>query len=302
MVSNKITLPAGGRGLEWGIDSMTKDEAVKIFNRQRVRTHWDQEAEKWYFSIVDVVAILTDSVDPNNYWKVLKSRLIKEGNKSVTNCNRLKMRSPKDGKYYKTDVADTEQLLRLVQSIPSPKAEPFKLWLAEVGYERLEEAEDPEKSIDRAMEMYLRKGYSKEWVNQRLKSIEIRKDLTDEWDKRGVKKGREYAILTDEITKAWSGLTVKDYKKVKGLKKQNLRDNMTNMELVLNMLAEATTTEISKQEQPDTFEQNQEIAQQGGEIAGTARRQIERKTGKSVVTAKNANGLLEEQVEKRRIR
>ncbi len=281
---------------------MTKDEAVKIFNRQRVRTHWDEEAEKWYFSIVDVVAILTDSADPNNYWKVLKSRLIKEGNKSVTNCNRLKMRSPKDGKYYKTDVADTEQLLRLVQSIPSPKAEPFKLWLAEVGYERLEEAEDPEKSIDRAMEMYLRKGYSKEWVNQRLKSIEIRKDLTDEWDKRGVKKGREYAILTDEITKAWSGLTVKDYKKVKGLKKQNLRDNMTNMELVLNMLAEATTTEISKQEQPDTFEQNQEIAQQGGEIAGTARRQIERKTGKSVVTAKNANGLLEEQVEKRRIR
>ncbi len=281
---------------------MTKDEAVKIFNRQRVRTHWDEEAEKWYFSIVDVVAILTDSADPNNYWKVLKSRLIKEGNKSVTNCNRLKMRSPKDGKYYKTDVADTEQLLRLVQSIPSPKAEPFKLWLAEVGYERLEEAEDPEKSIDRAMEMYLRKGYSKEWVNQRLKSIEIRKDLTDEWDKRGVKKGREYAILTDEITKAWSGLTVKDYKKVKGLKKQNLRDNMTNMELVLNMLAEATTTEISKQEQPDTFEQNQEIAKQGGEIAGTARRQIERKTGKSVVTAKNANGLLKEQVEKRRIR
>ena len=281
---------------------MTKDEAVKIFNRQRVRTHWDEEAEKWYFSIVDVVAILTDSADPNNYWKVLKSRLIKEGNKSVTNCNRLKMRSPKDGKYYKTDVADTEQLLRLVQSIPSPKAEPFKLWLAEVGYERLEEAEDPEKSIDRAMEMYLRKGYSKEWVNQRLKSIEIRKDLTDEWDKRGVKKGREYAILTDEITKAWSGLTVKDYKKVKGLKKQNLRDNMTNMELVLNMLAEATTTEISKQEQPDTFEQNQEIAKQGGEIAGTARRQIERKTGKSVVTTKNANDLPKEQAEKRRIR
>ncbi len=281
---------------------MTKDEAVKIFNRQRVRTHWDEEAEKWYFSIVDVVAILTDSADPNNYWKVLKSRLIKEGNKSVTNCNRLKMRSPKDGKYYKTDVADTEQLLRLVQSIPSPKAEPFKLWLAEVGYERLEEAEDPEKSIDRAVEMYLRKGYSKEWVNQRLKSIEIRKDLTDEWDKRGVKKGREYAILTDEITKAWSGLTVKDYKKVKGLKKQNLRDNMTNMELVLNMLAEATTTEISKQEQPDTFEQNQEIAKQGGEIAGTARRQIERKTGKSVVTAKNANDLPKEQAEKRRIR
>lgn len=280
---------------------MTKDEAVKIFNRQRVRTHWDEEAEKWYFSIVDVVAILTDSADARKYWGKLKQRLKAEGNETVTNCHQLKMLAI-DGKMRLTDVADTEQLLRLVQSIPSPKAEPFKLWLAEVGYERLEEAEDPEKSIDRAMEMYLRKGYSKEWVNQRLKSIEIRKDLTDEWDKRGVKKGREYAILTDEITKAWSGLTVKDYKKVKGLKKQNLRDNMTNMELVLNMLAEATTTEISKQEQPDTFEQNQEIAQQGGEIAGTARRQIERKTGKSVVTAKNANGLLEEQVEKRRIR
>ena len=301
MVSNKITLPAGGCDLEWGIDSMTKDEAVKIFNRQRVRTHWDEEAEKWYFSIVDVVAILTDSADARKYWNKLKQRLKEEGNETVTNCHQLKMLAI-DGKMRLTDVADTEQLLRLVQSIPSPKAEPFKLWLAEVGYERLEEAEDPEKSIDRAMEMYLRKGYSKEWVNQRLKSIEIRKDLTDEWDKRGVKKGREYAILTDEITKAWSGLTVKDYKKVKGLKKQNLRDNMTNMELVLNMLAEATTTEISKQEQPDTFEQNQEIAQQGGEIAGTARRQIERKTGKSVVTAKNANGLLEEQVEKRRIR
>lgn len=280
---------------------MTKDEAVKIFNRQRVRTHWDEEAEKWYFSIVDVVAILTDSADARKYWGKLKQRLKAEGNETVTNCHQLKMLAI-DGKMRLTDVADTEQLLRLVQSIPSPKAEPFKLWLAEVGYERLEEAEDPEKSIDRAMEMYLRKGYSKEWVNQRLKSIEIRKDLTDEWDKRGVKKGREYAILTDEITKAWSGLTVKDYKKVKGLKKQNLRDNMTNMELVLNMLAEATTTEISKQEQPDTFEQNQEIAKQGGEIAGTARRQIECKTGKSVVTAKNANGLLEEQAEKRRIR
>lgn len=301
MVSNEITLPAGGCGLEWGIDSMTKDEAVKIFNRQRVRTHWDEEAEKWYFSIVDVVAILTDSADARKYWSKLKQRLRAEGNETVTNCHQLKMLAI-DGKMRLTDVADTEQLLRLVQSIPSPKAEPFKLWLAEVGYERLEEAEDPEKSIDRAMEMYLRKGYSKEWVNQRLKSIEIRKDLTDEWDKRGVKKGREYAILTDEITKAWSGLTVKDYKKVKGLKKQNLRDNMTNMELVLNMLAEATTTEISKQEQPDTFEQNQEIAKQGGEIAGTARRQIERKTGKSVVTAKNANDLPKEQAEKRRVR
>lgn len=251
---------------------MTKDEAVKIFNRQRVRTHWDEEAEKWYFSIVDVVAILTDSADARKYWSKLKQRLKAEGNETVTNCHQLKMLAV-DGKMRLTDVADTEQLLRLVQSIPSPEAEPFKLWLAEVGYERLEEAEDPEKSIDRAMEMYLRKGYSKEWVNQRLKSIEIRKDLTDEWDKRGVKKGREYAILTDEITKAWSGLTVKDYKKVKGLKKQNLRDNMTNMELVLNMLAEATTTEISKQEQPDTFEQNQEIARRSDKVAGVFCRQ-----------------------------
>lgn len=279
---------------------MIKNEVIKIFNQQKVRTHWDDDAEKWYFSVVDVVAILTESVDARKYWNKLKQRLKEEGNETVTNCHQLKMRA-EDGKMRLTDVADTEQLLRLIQSIPSPKAEPFKQWLARVGYERIEEIEDPEKGIDRLMETYLRKGYSKEWVNQRLKSIEIRKELTDEWDKRGVKKGLEYAILTDEITKAWSGLTVKNYKKVKGLKKQNLRDNMTNIELVLNMLAEATTTEISKQKQPDSFEQNQEIARQGGEVAGTARRQIEHRTGKPVVTDKNAKDLLKEQ-EKRRIK
>ena len=271
---------------------MTQNEIVKMFDQRRVRTHWDEDAEKWYFSVVDVVAILADQPTyqgARNYWKVLKNRLSKEGNETVTNCNQLKMRA-EDGKMRLTDVADTEQLLRLIQSIPSPKVEPLKQWLARVGYERIEEVEDPEKGIDRAMEMYLRKGYSKDWINQRLKSIEIRKDLTDEWDKRGVKKGLEYAILTDEITKAWSGLTVKDYKKVKGLKEQNLRDNMTNMELVLNMLAEATTTEISKQKQPETFDQNQEIARQGGEVAGTARRQIEKRTGKRVVITEDTAG------------
>ena len=270
---------------------MTQNKIVKMFDQRRVRTHWDEDAEKWYFSVVDVVAILTESTDARKYWNKLKQRLKEEGNETVTNCHQLKLRA-EDGKMRLTDVADTEQLLRLIQSIPSPKAEPLKQWLARVGYERIEEAEDPEKGIDRAMEMYLRKGYSKDWINQRLKSIEIRKDLTDEWDKRGVKKGLEYAILTDEITKAWSGLTVKDYKKVKGLKKQNLRDNMTNMELVLNMLAEATTTEISKQKQPETFDQNQEIARQGGEVAGTARRQIEKRTGKRVVTEETAGNRL----------
>ena len=264
---------------------------VAIFEGQHIRRQWDAEKELWYFSVIDVVGVLSASKNPRNYWKVLKNRLSKEGNETVTNCNQLKMRA-EDGKMRLTDVADTEQLLRLIQSIPSPKVEPLKQWLARVGYERIEEVEDPEKGIDRAMEMYLRKGYSKDWINQRLKSIEIRKDLTDEWDKRGVKKGLEYAILTDEITRAWSGLTVKDYKKVKGLKKQNLRDNMTNMELVLNMLAEATTTEISKQKEPETFDQNQEIAQQGGEVAGTARRQVEKRTGKRVVTEETAGNEL----------
>lgn len=266
---------------------MEKQNAIKLFNSKKVRVHWDDENEKWYFSIVDVVAILTESNNPQVYWRVLKKRLLEEGNQTVTNCNGLKMVAP-DGKMRMTDVADTEQLLRLIQSIPSPKAEPFKLWLARVGSERIDEIEDPEKGIDRLMETYLRKGYSKEWINQRLKSIEVRKELTDEWDNRGVKKGLEFAILTDEITKAWSGLTVKSYKHLKNLKKENLRDNMTNLELVLNMLAEATTTEISKEKKPDTFEKNKKIAKQGGTIAGNTRKAIEAKTGKRIVTSKNA--------------
>lgn len=269
---------------------MTKETSIKLFETKQVRTHWDADAEKWYFSVVDVIAVLTDSPNPRNYWKVLKHRLSKEGNQSVTDCNQLKMRSA-DGKLYKTDVADTEQLLRLIQSVPSPKAEPFKLWLARVGYERIEETEDPEKAIDRAMETYLRKGYSPEWINQRLKSIEIRKELTDEWDTRGVRKGQEYAILTDEISKAWAGLTTKEYKQFKNLKKENLRDNMSNLELVLNMLAEATTTEISKEKAPDTFEASRNIARRGGNIAGNARKEIEETTGKPVVTGDNAGQL-----------
>jgi hypothetical protein len=220
---------------------MTKETAIKLFEQKQVRTHWDDEKEKWYFSIVDIVAILTESENPRKYWSVLKSRLKKEGSQLATNCSQLKMQSA-DGKFYKTDVADTEQLLRLIQSIPSPKAEPFKVWLAKVGYERIEETEDPELAVDRAMATYLKKGYSKAWINQRLKSIEVRKELTDEWDERGVKKGLEYAILTNEITEAWSGFSVKNYKKLKGLKKGNLRDNMSNLVLVLNMLAEASTT------------------------------------------------------------
>ena len=270
---------------------MKKETAIKLFEQKQVRTYWDEENEKWYFSIVDVVGILTESVNPNNYWKVLKSRLKKEGSQLVTNCNQLKMQSS-DGKYYKTDVADTEQLLRLIQSIPSPKAEPFKVWLAKVGYERIEETEDPELAFERAMETYLKKGYSKEWINQRLKSIEVRKELTDEWDTRGVKKGLEYAILTNEITEAWSGFDVKNYKKLKGLKKENLRDNMSNLELVLNMLAEATTTEISKEKKPETFEQNKIIAKQGGTIAGNARKEIEEKSGKKVISSANSKKLL----------
>jgi len=237
---------------------MTKETAIKLFNEKRIRTVWDDTQEKWYFSVVDVVEVLTDQAthqSARNYWKVLKSRLMKEGNETVTNCNRLKFVA-EDGKMRLTDVADTEQLFRLIQSIPSPKAEPFKMWLAQVGRERIDEIEDPEIGIDRLMETYLRKGYSKEWINQRLKSIEVRKDLTNEWDKRGVKKGQEYAILTDEITKAWSGYTTKGYKNLKRLKKENLRDHMTNLELVLNMLAEATTTEISKEKNPKTFSES----------------------------------------------
>ena len=273
-------------------NSMTKDTAIKLFNDKQIRTIWDNEQEKWYFSIVDVVGILTESPNPRKYWSVLKSRLKKEGSQLTTNCSQLKMLSS-DGKYYKTDVADTEQLFRLIQSIPSPKAEPFKLWLAKVGRERIDEIEDPEIGIDRLMETYLRKGYSTSWINQRLKSIEVRKELTDEWDKRGVKKGQEYAILTDEITKAWSGLTTKQYKNFKQLKRENLRDHMTNLELVLNMLAEATTTEISKEKKPRNFKENQRIAKQGGTIAGNTRKEIEKKTGKKVVTNQNAKQLIE---------
>ena len=273
---------------------MKEEKSIKLFESKKIRTHWDEKKEKWYFSIIDVVFVLTEQKDfqgARNYWKVLKHRLLKEGNETVTNCNRLKMPAA-DGKMRMTDVADTEQLFRLIQSVPSKKAEPFKLWLAKVGNERIEEIEDPELAFERAMETYLKKGYSKEWINQRLKSIEVRKELTDEWDTRGVKKGLEYAILTNEITKAWSGFSVKNYKKIKKLKKENLRDNMTNLELVLNMLAEATTTEISKKKMPETFEQNKIIANQGGTIAGNARKEIEEKTGKPVITSENANKLL----------
>lgn len=263
---------------------------IKLFENKQIRSVWDQEREAWYFSIVDVVGVLTGSPNPRKYWSVLKTRLKKEGSELATNCSQLKLQSA-DGKNYLTDVADTEQLLRMVQSIPSPKAEPLKQWLARVGYERIEETEDPELAFDRAMETYLKKGYSKEWINQRLKSIEVRKELTDEWENRGVQKGQEFAILTDEITKAWSGLSTRQYKQVKGLKKEGLRDNMTNLELVLNMLAEATTTEISREKQPEGLEQNLLIAKQGGTIAGNTRKEIEEKTGKPVVTTKNANQL-----------
>ena len=265
---------------------------IKLFESKKIRSQWDAEQEKWYFAIVDVIAILTDSPNPQVYWRVMKKRLKDEGNETVTNCNALKMEAP-DGKQRLTDVADTEQLFRLIQSIPSPKAEPFKQWLAKVGYERVEESQDPEKTIDRAMENYMKLGYSKEWINQRLKSIEVRKELTDEWENHGVKKGQEFATLTDIITQAWSGKTVKQYKQHKDLKKENLRDNMTNLELVLNMLAEATTTEISKEKNPKTFTENKKIASQGGVIAGNTRKAIEAKTGKKIVTKVNAKKLIE---------
>lgn len=266
---------------------MDKDNSIKLFEQKTIRTQWDDEQEKWYFSVIDVVGVLTESINPRKYWSVLKTRLKKEGSELATNCSQLKLLSS-DGKYYKTDVADTEQLLRLIQSIPSPKAEPFKMWLAQVGRERIDETADPELAIDRALETYLKKGYSADWVNQRLKTIEVRKALTDEWDARGVKKGQEYAILTDEITRAWSGKTTRQYKLFKGLKKENLRDNMTNVELILNMLAEASTTEISQTEQPETFEENRQVAQKGGKVAKAARVQLEKTTGKRVVTSQNA--------------
>jgi hypothetical protein len=268
-------------------------ENIKLFESQKIRSSWDNEQEKWFFSIVDIIAALTDSNNAHVYWRVLKKRLLAEGNETVTNCNGLKMVAP-DGKMRLTDVADTEQLFRLIQSIPSPKAEPFKQWLAKIGYERIEESQDPEKAIDRAMENYLKLGYSTAWINQRLKSIEVRKELTDEWENRGVKKGQEFASLTDIITQAWSGNTVKQYKNLKALKKENLRDNMTNLELVLNMLAEATTTEISKENDPKTFADNKKIARKGGEIAGDTRKQIEAQTGKKIVSPQNAKVLKEE--------
>lgn len=269
---------------------MKKETAIKLFERKKVRSHWDKENEKWYFSIVDVISILAENKRPRKYWSDLKKKLKEEGSELSEKIGQLKMQAA-DGKMRMTDVADTEQLFRLIQSIPSKKAEPFKQWLAKVGKERIDEIEDPELAFERAMETYLKKGYSKEWINQRLKSIEVRKELTDEWDTRGVKKGLEYAILTNEITEAWSGFDVKKYKNFKGLKKENLRDNMTNLELVLNMLAEATTTEISKEKKPETFEQNKKIANQGGTIAGNARKEIEEKSGKPVVTSANAKKL-----------
>ena len=271
---------------------------LKLFENKKIRSTWDAGQEKWFFSVVDIIEVLTDSNNPQVYWRVLKKRLLSEGNETVTNCNALKMEAT-DGKLRLTDVADTEQLFRLIQSIPSPKAEPFKQWLAKVGYERVEESQDPEKSIDRAMESYLKLGYSTAWINQRLKSIEVRKELTDEWENRGVKKGQEFASLTDIITQAWSGKTVGQYKDFKGLKKENLRDNMTNLELVLNMLAEATTTEISKENNPKTFEENKKIARKGGEIAGDTRKQIEQQTGKAIVSKQNAKVLKEKKENKK---
>lgn len=259
--------------------------SIKLFEDYKVRTSWDRDKETWYFSVVDIVGILSDSKNPNNYWKVLKNRLRKEGSQLVTSCNQLKMQSS-DGKYYKTDVLDTEGVLRLVQSIPSPKAEPFKLWLAKVGRERLDEIQDPEIAINRALQYYLAKGYSPEWVNQRLKSIEIRKALTDEWKRSGV-ADNQYGILTDILTQEWSGMKTREYKDFKGLKKESLRDNMSNMELVLNMLAEVSTTVISKEKNPKTLEENKSIAKQGGSVAKEARKQIELQTGKPIITDEN---------------
>ena len=270
---------------------MPQNDKIQLFEDKRIRTAWDEEKEEWYFSVVDVVAVLTDQPDARHastYWAVLKKRLNNEGaGQLLTNCKQLKM-TASDGRKRLTDVADTEQLLRIIQSIPSPKAEPFKLWLAQVGRERIEETIDPELTIERALETYLKKGYTREWINQRLQAIQVRKELTDEWDARGVQKGVEYAILTDEVSRAWSGMSTRQYKNLKGLKKENLRDNMTTLELVLNMLAEATTTEISKQKAPETFLENIDVARAGGKVAGDARKAIESQTGVPVITSKNA--------------
>ncbi len=270
---------------------MTTDK-IQLYEDKRIRTAWDEDKEEWFFSVVDVIAVLTEQPtqrSASTYWAVMKKRLIEEGaDQLLTNCKQLKLKSPVDGKRYATDVADTEQLLRIIQSIPSPKAEPFKMWLAQVGRERIEETIDPELTIDRALETYLKKGYTREWINQRLQAYQIRKELTDEWDSRGIQKGIEYAILTDEISRAWSGMTTRQYKTLKGLKKENLRDNMSTLELVLNMLAEASTTELAKAHNAQGLPENQEMAKRGGKVAGDARRSIESDTGKAVITPKNA--------------
>ena len=270
---------------------MSENDNIQFFDDQRIRTAWDEEKEEWYFSVVDVVGILSDQPDydhARNYWKVLKNRIRKEGNELVTQCNQLKMVSPKDGKRYPTDVASTEVLLRIIQSVPSPKAEPFKLWLAQVGRERIEETIDPELTIERALETYLKKGYTREWINQRLQAIQVRKELTDEWQDRGVEKGLEYAILTDEITRAWSGMSTRQYKRLKGLKKENLRDNMSTTEIILNMLAETSAKDISKKEKPEGFEENRKVARRGGNVASIASQALEAETGDSVITSQNA--------------
>ena len=274
---------------------MTKKHLIQLFQERKVRTVWDDQEEKWYFSIVDVCGVLTDQPDydgAKKYWKVLKFRLKKEGNESVTNCNQLKMVSPKDGKKYTTDVADMEQLFRLIQSIPSPKAEPFKQWMAQVAANRIDQMQDPELNFEQAYADYRRLGYSDKWINQRLKSIEVRKELTDEWDRAGVKEGQQYASLTDIITQAWSGKTTRQYKQYKGLKKENLRDNMTNIELALNILAEASTTEISKAQNPKGFRESAEVARKGGQIAGDARKKLEAQTGRSVISRDKASDYL----------
>ena len=267
-----------------------KSKQIAIFEGSQIRRHWDEEKELWYFSVMDIIQILAQTERPRKYWNDLKNKLKKEGSELSEKIGQLKMQAS-DGKFYLTDVLDTENILRLIQSVPSPKAEPFKLWLARVGYERLEETADPELAINRALKTYLQKGYSREWINQRLKSIEIRKVLTNEWETRGVKEGLEFAILTDEITKAWTGLTTREYKKLKDLKKENLRDNMTNLELVLNMLAETATTEISQKREPKNFDENKKVAREGGSVAGNARKDIERKTGRKVITEKNIKQL-----------
>ncbi|MFR0877550.1 MAG: BRO family protein [Dialister invisus] len=261
---------------------------VKLFEGNRIRSIWNNEKEEWSFSIIDVVNVLTDSRDAGAYWRKLKQRLKEDGSKVVTFCHALKLKSPKDGKMYKTDVADMQGLFRIIQSIPSPKAEPFKMWLAEVGKDRVDETIDPELTIDRALETYLKKGYTREWINQRLQAIQVRKELTDSWQDHGVTKGREYAILTNEISKAWSGMTTRQYKDLKGLKKENLRDNMSTTELILNMLAETATKDIAESANPQGLEENKKVAKRGGKIAGNARREIEAETGKPVITSKNA--------------